>query len=659
MRKTLILIYLSLFTFQIYGQNNNKIKKLEHSLFDYYKKKEHSFYEKDSVYLEILIELSDTYYIKNKDSADLYMQEAIYLSKALNLIGKEADIHKFIGLKLMDKGQYLSAILSLDKALELQQKLNYPKEITLLNYKKALSYLMVDNLPNSLLFINKALLGYQKEKDEYGLAKTYNILAVLYSKQGKNKLVLDSYNKGLLVLKDNISVEAHSAREFLEFNLGVYHLGQEKYEKALKIFLAFYDHSFKESKLQKGKTAKVIGESYQKLLQYEKAEEFYNIAIAIHIKAEKKSELADAYIGVGETYFAQKKYEKAIHFTKKGLRISNEIGELSSIKIAYKNLAQFYASEKKYKEAYLNYYDYKTISDSIFNSEINNEIIDVQHQYELERQEENFRLKQTHKDEINAKDDRITTQLLLALIICCLLLCFMVVGVYRSLKKSKQQQLIIENSIRIKDVLIRETHHRVKNNLQIIIGLFGIQSQQMQDKNTLKIINDGQRRVQAMSLIHEGLYQAADISNIEIKKYLNELVNHLSQVFIGDDDYITVHVDVHQIYFDIDTTVPLGLIINELLSNSFKYGFNKKQKGNIYIKIVKLSKVNYSLEVSNDGDPLAEGFDMHKTNSFGLKLVHLLSRQLRGTFFNHSTSQKTIFNVQFKDLRTFNNLSKK
>lgn len=647
------------FVLNSYGQNDNNIKKIKQSLTRYYEKKETGLYEKDSTYLIVLKELREAFHLKNKDSSDYYLQEEIYLAKDLGLKKKEAYLHKYFGMNLMSRGEYSRAILSFDKALELQENLSYSNEMTLLYYSKAKSYLMLNNLTKSFLFINKVLLDYQKEKNEYGLANAYNILAILYSKQEKNDLVLESYNKGLLSIKDNPSNKAHKIREFLEFNLGVYHLGQEKYKKALKIFLTFYDNPIKESNLQKGKTAKVIGETYYKLLEYDKAEKFHNIAINIHIKAGKKEELADAYIGIGEIYFAQKKNQKAINFTKEGLVISNKVGELSTIKIAYKNLAKFYASQKKYKEAYLNHYEFKKISDSIFNHEINDEVNDLQHQYDLERQEESFRIKQVHKDEINSKEDKNQTLLFSILLFFIILLCFIVIGVYRTLKKSKRQQIIIENSVRIKDVLLREIHHRVKNNLQIIIGLFGIQSQQLQDENTLKIINDGQRRVQAMSLIHEGLYRAEDISNIEIKKYLKELVNHLSQVFIGDDNNITVHIEADQIYFDIDTTVPLGLIINELLSNSFKYGFSKQQVGNIYIKIERKNKIDYSLEVSNDGIPLAENFNIHRTNSFGLKLVHLLSKQLRGAFFNKSTPKKTIFNVQFKDLCTFNNLSKK
>lgn len=658
MYKNLFLISIFLLTFTSFSQDN-KVNKLKQSLTNYYKNKGVFVNQKDTIYINVLKELSAAYLLKNNDSSDYFIEEAIHITKVLNLKRKEVNLHKSFGVSLLKRGEYSKAILFFDNGLAALKRLKKSNETSMLYYLKAQCYLMIDKLPQSFLFSNKALLDCQKNNDVYGIADAYNILAVIYSKQGKDDLVLDCYTKGLSVLKEKSTIEAKRAREFLEFNLGVYYLEQKKHNKALKIFLKFYDNPFKESNLQKGKTAKVIGETYYKLSKYEKAEMFYNIAINIHLEANKKSELADAYIGLGEAIFPLKKHKEAIYFTEKGLQISIQIGELSSVKLAYKNLAHFYATQKKYKEAYLNYHSFKTISDSIFNREINNEITDIQHQYDLKKQEENFRVKQVHKDEISAKDNKNKSLLLLALLFFCLLLSTIVFGVYKSLKESKKQQLINEQSIQIKDVLIRETHHRVKNNLQIIIGLFGIQSQQLQDENTLKIINDGQRRVEAMSLIHEGLYHAEDISRIEIKKYLNDLVNHLSQIFIGDSNNIIVHLEVDQIYFDIDTTVPLGLMINELLSNSFKYGFKKQQKGNIYIKIEKINDINYSLEVSNDGDPLYKNFDIHKTESFGLKLVHLLSRQLRGAFSNQSNSQKTIFNVQFKDLRAFNNLLKK
>ena len=215
----------------------------------------------------------------------------------------------------------------------------------------------------------------------------------------------------------------------------------------------------------------------------------------------------------------------------------------------------------------------------------------------------------------------------------------------------EQQKALIQTSLGEKETLLREIHHRVKNNLQIISSLLDIQSANIQDENVLSSIQEGQSRVQAMSLIHQNLYQSEHLSNVDIENYLKELVAYLSNMFVGEDKSIEVHVDAANINFDIDTAIPLGLIVNELVSNAYKYAFEKHGKGQISIHIKSLNDSDYELEVKDDGKGFPEGFDEKKTKSLGLKLVRILSRQLRGSFSAKSDNGAK-FTVKFKDLRT-------
>ncbi|RZK06984.1 MAG: hypothetical protein EOO46_14970 [Flavobacterium sp.] len=238
------------------------------------------------------------------------------------------------------------------------------------------------------------------------------------------------------------------------------------------------------------------------------------------------------------------------------------------------------------------------------------------------------------------------------------------IGIFFNLKKNQKQKGIIaeqkktvekqngviQQSLTEKETLLREIHHRVKNNLQIISSLLNIQSQHIVDENVLSSIQEGQSRVQAMSLIHQNLYQSEHLSNVDIENYLRELVVYLSEMFVGDDKAIQVEVEASQIQFDIDTAIPLGLIVNELVSNAYKYAFQKRNSGRIKIKIKALSDVEYELDVNDDGTGLPADFDPKKSKSLGLKLVSILSRQLRGTMSFNSDSG-TSFVVKFKDVK--------
>ena len=212
----------------------------------------------------------------------------------------------------------------------------------------------------------------------------------------------------------------------------------------------------------------------------------------------------------------------------------------------------------------------------------------------------------------------------------------------------------MEQSLLEKETLLREIHHRVKNNLQIISSLLNIQSDNVTDPTVLSSIKEGQSRVQAMSLIHQNLYQSEHLSNVDIENYLKELVVYLSEMFAGQNKDIEIVVDANKIEFDIDTAIPLGLIVNELVSNAYKYAFDNQQKGKVQIGIKAINDTDYELNVKDDGKGLPDDFDPTKSKSLGLKLVKILSKQLRGKF-KSSSSNGAVFVVTFKDLRAYQN----
>ncbi|MGK4567488.1 sensor histidine kinase [Flavobacterium sp. 3HN19-14] len=241
------------------------------------------------------------------------------------------------------------------------------------------------------------------------------------------------------------------------------------------------------------------------------------------------------------------------------------------------------------------------------------------------------------------------------------------IGIFYNLKRNQKQKAIINEqknlvekqhaqislSLTEKETLLREIHHRVKNNLQIISSLLNIQAQGIQDENVLSSLQEGQSRVQAMSLIHQNLYQSQFINNVNIENYLKDLIQYLSDIFRESDKKIAISIEASGIEFDIDTAIPLGLIVNELVSNACKYAFENRQTGNINIKIEHINDVDYKLCVSDDGKGLPEDFDAKNSTSLGLKLVKILSRQLRGVLSVTSANGLTVFSVQFKDLKAF------
>jgi PAS domain S-box-containing protein len=203
----------------------------------------------------------------------------------------------------------------------------------------------------------------------------------------------------------------------------------------------------------------------------------------------------------------------------------------------------------------------------------------------------------------------------------------------------------IESSLKEKEVLLKEIHHRVKNNLQIISSLLNLQSGYIKDKESIELFKESQNRVRSMALIHEKLYQSKDMSQIDFSGYVSELVSNLFSSYSLNSAFITLHQDIHNIMLEIDLAINLGLIINELVSNAFKHAFRKGCKGNLYISLKK-DKQKFELIIQDDGIGFSPNIDFRKTESLGLQLIITLVDQIGGEIFLNS-DKGTKFVINF------------
>ncbi|MDX1925596.1 MAG: PAS domain S-box protein [Pirellulaceae bacterium] len=204
----------------------------------------------------------------------------------------------------------------------------------------------------------------------------------------------------------------------------------------------------------------------------------------------------------------------------------------------------------------------------------------------------------------------------------------------------------IKASLREKESLLKEVHHRVKNNLQIITSLLNLQAETVQDPTTLKLLRESQNRVRSMALVHETLYRSGDLGWIDFGTYVDAICSYLSRAY-GIDNY-RIHIEVHvdQISLDLDRAIPCGLIINELVSNALKYAFPENRSGRITVQLTSNSDQNYTLAVEDDGVGLPPDLDLGKIKSLGLQLVSDLVRQLNGSIVI-ATAPRAGFFIRF------------
>lgn len=207
-------------------------------------------------------------------------------------------------------------------------------------------------------------------------------------------------------------------------------------------------------------------------------------------------------------------------------------------------------------------------------------------------------------------------------------------------------------SLHEKEILLKEIHHRVKNNLQVISSLLNLQSEKIVHPDFLRIFTESQNRIRAMALVHEKLYESSDLSRIDFTKYINSFLIYMDISYNMQPESVQLHTnfntDSH--YFKIDTAIACGLILNELITNSCKYAFPDKRSGNIYLyfgREKQSDKTNsYVLQVADDGIGIPPHIEIENTNTLGLQLISMLTNQIQGTM-ELDRSIGTKFTIRF------------
>ncbi|WP_338392718.1 sensor histidine kinase [Fulvitalea axinellae] len=217
----------------------------------------------------------------------------------------------------------------------------------------------------------------------------------------------------------------------------------------------------------------------------------------------------------------------------------------------------------------------------------------------------------------------------------------------------EENEKIISRSLEEKETLLKEIHHRVKNNLQIVSSLLSLQSSSTHDEQSIQALNEGRNRVESIALIHQKLYSHDDLSHIDIRNYIEQLANIVLNTVKPSgpgQKPVSLTVESRDLMLEMDVAVPLGLIVNELLTNSCKYAFSPEISGHIRIEFSEAEKEGFMvMTYSDNGKGLPSDFDISKASSLGLRLVQILSRQLHGQAdFDTSNSNGARFHIQFK-----------
>ena len=223
-----------------------------------------------------------------------------------------------------------------------------------------------------------------------------------------------------------------------------------------------------------------------------------------------------------------------------------------------------------------------------------------------------------------------------------------ILALMRDITDRKHTEARILASLQEKEVLLREIHHRVKNNLQVVSSLFDLQTQQTQDTAVQEMLRECRNRVRTMAAIHEALYRDADLAQLDFGGYTERLANQLIRSF-GLGARVRLETAIEDIHLDIDRAIPCGLIVNELVTNALKYAFPEPRHGHVRVALTSDAEQEgwLQLQISDDGVGLPADFDLAKVPSLGLRLVQSLVGQLRGRLVQGAPTTGTLLTIRF------------
>ncbi len=531
------------------------------------------------------------------------------------------------------------------KGLELSQKLNKPG---LESWAKNLIGLAYDYLgvPDSaLLFYHGSIDIKRRLNDIDGLAATTLNIGVLYYYQNDLEKAIEYY-KSALEMYTKVNNEKRIAGAYN--NLGTVYREQKKYKEAIDMFGRAYALKVKTNDTTGMSNALGnLGIVYQHMHQYEKAEELMLRSLDLDILSDNKYNQLSSYVGLADLELLENNFAQTKQYLDKAIELGKGLDAAHYMDDAYKVYTKLDSMTGDFRSAYRHLQ---------LQYEYSNKVIQEDRSKQMDRLETVYRTKEKEKeiDLLNAnaliknlqlqkqKKQTLTFVGISSLLLIGLIL--FVIG-FRSIRKAKKQlqdkNEIINRTLEEKETLLKEIHHRVKNNLQVISSLLSVQSRYIKDEKALESINESMERVNAISVLHQEIYRNDVLRLINAKNYFENLAKGLQQTF-DPGNKIKLELELDDVMTDIDQLLPLGLIVNELLTNAYKYG-STATAPSIRMSLQNVTD-NIKIEVQDNGNGFGENLPGNTDNTLGYKLVNMFATKIKAdlTVQNNNGAHITI-----------------
>jgi two-component system, sensor histidine kinase PdtaS len=549
-------------------------------------------------------------------------------------------------------------------SLKLELKQPHQDSLKAVIYNKIFLKLAYKDNYQAMAYLDTAIVLAKKMDDKKSLGRYYNNKGVIERAMGKALLAMDSYNEALeyaesvgdsttlLNIYGNVGgiymyrKENVKANLYMDKILGL--VDKEKdwltYTKTLnnKAILLGREQKFQE-KLTFLKEALALtnkseypdeysnllhnmGDAYYKLGNSQAANEMYRSALELNRETGNTYQEIMNHLNLGELQLSQNKFDEAINSGIKAMQLAEEAEYFDDKGLAHLLLSNGYKGQGDLKQALYHLEAHIKSQQEVAEQMYSNEIAQLQEIFDVTRKEQEILNLRQNEALQTAALSKKNTQLIMGGIVMAMLFVLLILSLHLIRVKSETALAMEKKNIRI-ETLIRELHHRVKNNLQIVKSLLSLQFNRTIDPETKQAIKEGLNRLEAMAMVHNNLYLDAEVSGLNMEDYLVVLTKSLAASYGFPSETIQHNIDLKNPVFDLDKAVPVGLIVNELVSNAFKYAYESKDLARLLVEI-KEKDNKFFFRIKDNGKGIPDGISPSQTQTFGFKLVSLLIEQL-------------------------------
>ncbi len=580
----------------------------------------------DSVRITTFQKVSKLYAPINFDSAYYYGRKSLQLAEKIENSNLIVESYTKIGLAYDYQSRIDSTLFWYNKALSLANKHHDTLQLIKVLNHIGVSYYFNTKYDLSIQNYYKSLALSRKISDSVGIARCFNNIGLIHEKQKNYTDAIDYYLKSLAIK------ETFESKEGLVYpltNLSNIAIINNDFEEGKKYMFRLLSVS------KELKDTTLIAANYSNLAKLyannnhlNQSNIYLQKSLDLLGSITDKFEYSQLLFDLAGTYEKKGAFKKAEKTYLEAIAISEKIRKRELLEKAYKELSDLYRKNKEYTKALVYYDKFTTVKDSFFTVDKLRAVSEIETKYETEKKEQQINLLKT-----NVKQQETKQRLWFWIAGLAVLLALLSIFYFSSYKKRsaelEKKNLLINKTLAEKETLLKEIHHRVKNNLQVIASILSLQIRYLKSPKAIAAITDSQHRINSISLIHQKLYSEKSITAVNMKDYIDDLVDSIINSLHFDSNKIRYYSSIENLLLDVNTVTPIGLILNELVTNSLKHNMNTDTL-KLTISLMKKDDFLY-LSIKDNGKGVPVGFDFRNTDSYGMKMIESVAKKLKAS----------------------------